>query len=900
MGAQGKDHGGSKSILRVKFYRLTAEGKWDDQGTGLVTVDYVERSENLGLLVFDEDNHDPLLVHCISSDDIYRRQDDTIISWRDSEFSTELALSFQEATGCSYIWDHICGVRRNLLFSTLNNVESGPRLAAEVLPTSGALQSNDDTYHVVSSELRELPQVELSSLHLLLKTVVEGVEGGVVDQMRVTELILKDQYFFPKLIDLFRISEDLENFDALHMLFKLVKGIILLNNSQIYDKIFRDEFFLDIIGTLEYDPEVPKVQRHRDFLKKHVVFKQAIPIKDAIVSSKIHQTYWIGYLKDVILQRDEAIIANLNAIIHANNAVIVSWLKDDTTFIQELFRQMRSSATPADSKRNLVLFLQEFCNLTKSLQLVQQLRLFRDLVNEGIFDIITNMLQSEDKKLVLTGTDILILFLNQDPNFLRTYVFHQEGNVLLGLLVKGMITDFGEDMHCQFLEIVRCLLDPYTLSGLQRDTIIDVFFEKHLDQLIDVITSSCPSKVAGKSGDSGGNIGTCAFVKPEILLNICDLLCFCVLHHPYRIKCSFLLNNVIEKVLYLTRRRERYLVVAAVRFLRTIISRNPVRQTWQAIQLPVAAPTHNDEFLFHHVIKNNLLKPVVEAFIKNGNRYNLLHSAILELFEYIRKENLKALIIYVVESFWEEISKFGYLSSIQAFKLKYEQSLESAESRNTISFDDSRKRIDDCAVEKEEEDYFNEHSDEEDSTSVRVSRPRCQHTQPVLPNGTGNSHSSSSKLVDYDDDEDDADYNPPPRIKPGTSAEENETENVSNLKQRPLSSLKGNNKELELTKKRRTECTLSSNTTSKVATTHSTHNRSDSPSRKGPGPSPQCSIDSSGDPVEDPGGNESTVSRKISNGVPEAADSRPPNGQDLQSEKAVNSTDANVSEPHSV
>ncbi|KAK1317829.1 hypothetical protein QJS10_CPA05g00247 [Acorus calamus] len=662
---------------RVKFYRLTADGKWDDQGTGLVTVDYVERSENLGLLVFDEDNHDPLLVHRISSDDIYRRQDD---------------------------------------------VESGSCLAAEDLPTSGAPQSNDDTYHVVSSELRELPPVELSSLHLLLKTVVEGVEGGVVDQIRVTELILKDQYFFPKLIDLFRISEDLENLDVLHMLFKLVKGI--------------------------NDPEVPKVQRHRDFLKKHVVFKQAIPIKDAMVSSKIHQTYWIGYLKcrscatdqDVILQRvlDEAIIANFNAIIHANNAVIVSLLKDDTTFIQELFRQMRSSATPADSKRNLVLFLQEFCNLSKSLQLVQQLRLFRDLVNEGIFDIITNMLQSEDQKLVLTGTDILILFLNQDPNFLRTYVIHQEGNVLLGLLVKGMITDFGEDMHCQFLEIIRSLLDPYTLTGLQRDTIIDVFFEKHLDQLIDVITSSCPSKVAGKSGDSGGNIGT-----------------------------------------------------------------------------------------------------FVEAFIKNGNRYNLLHSAVLELFEYIRKENLKALIIYVVDSFWEEISKFGYLSSIQAFKLKYEQSLESAESRNTISVDDSRKRIDDRAVEKEEEDYFNEHS------------------------------SQSGKLVDYDDDEDDADYNPPPRIKPGTSAEENETENVSSLKQRPLSSLKGNNEELELTKKRRTERTLSN-----------------SPSRKGPGPSPRCSIDSSSDPVEDPGGNECTVSRKISNGLPEAVDSRPPNGQDLQSEKA--------------
>jgi hypothetical protein len=33
-------------------------------------------------------------------------------------------------------------------------------------------------------------------------------------------------------------------------------------------------------------------------------------------------------------------------------------------------------------------------------------------------------------------TDILILFLNQDPNLLRSYIVQQEGNSLLGLLVS--------------------------------------------------------------------------------------------------------------------------------------------------------------------------------------------------------------------------------------------------------------------------------------------------------------------------------------------------------------------------------------------------------------------------------------------------------------------------------
>ncbi|XVF28229.1 hypothetical protein REPUB_Repub15cG0011500 [Reevesia pubescens] len=761
MGAQEKYQGNANLMQRVKVYRLNEDGKWDDQGTGHVTVDYLERSEELALFVFDEEDNETLLLHRISPGDIYRKQEDTIISWRDSEYSTELALSFQENTGCSYIWDHICNVQRNMHFSSLNN----------------------ETFFTMNSELRELPAVELSTLPIILKTVTES---GLADQMRLTELILNDQDFFQKLMELFRICEDLENMDSLHMIFKIVKGIILLNSPQVFEKIFGDELIMDIIGSLEYDPDVPQVQHYRDFLKEHVVFKEAIPIKNPMVLSKIHQTYRVGYLKDVILARvlDEATVASLNSIVHSNNAIVISLLKDDSNFIQELFARLRSPTTSTESKKNLVYFLHEFCCLSKSLQMVQQLRLFRDLMNEDIFDIITDALQCQDKKLVLTGTDILILFLNQDPNLLLSYVVRQEGIPLLGLLVKGMITDFGEDMHCQFLEILRSLLDSFTLSGAQRDTIIDIFYEKHLGQLIDVIILSCPSDEAGQSTSKlasyAGEIDSQSSTKPEILSSICELMCFCVVHHPYRIKCNFLLNNVIDKVLLLTRRKEKYLVVAAVRFVRTILSRH-------------------DEHLINHFVKNNLLKPVVDAFVANGNRYNVLNSAVLELFEYIRKENLKLLVKYIVDSFWNQLVKFENLASVHSLKVKYEQCLENSGTKTNVNALDPRKRIDERALEKEEEDYFNEDSDEEDTTSA--SHTQKVQSQPVLSNGVAASYQSSSPrsggLVDYEDDEDDEDYKPPPRKQTETSEEDEGTMESLRLKRK----LTPKEKEPELVKK---------------------------------------------------------------------------------------------------
>ncbi|XP_061349087.1 uncharacterized protein LOC133294448 isoform X2 [Gastrolobium bilobum] len=764
MGAPEKSQANTNSMQRVKVYRLNDDGKWDDQGTGHVTVDYLERSEELGLIVYDEEDNETILLHRISSDDIYRKQEDTIISWRDPEYATELALSFQESSGCSYIWDHICTVQRNMIFSSLNN----------------------ESFHSVNSELRELPAVELSTLPLILKTLVDS---GIADQLRLTELILSDKDFFLKLMEVFRVCEDLENMDGLHMIFKILKGIILLNSPSIFERIFSDELIVDVIGALEYDPEVPCVQHHRKFLKEHVVFKEAIPIKDPIVLSKIHQTYRVGFLKDVVLARvlDEATGANLNSIIHANNAFVLSLLKDDTTFIQELFARLKSPATSQESKKNLVYFLHEFCSLSKSLQMVQQLRLFRDLMNEGIFDIVTDVLQSQDKMLVLTGTDILILFMNQDPNLLRSFVVRQEGITLLGLLVKGMITDFGENMHCQFLEILRSLLDSCTLSGPQRDTIIDIFFDKHLGQLIEVIIASCPSEnivdASGKSLGPGRRVQCRSGTKPEILSNICELLCFCVLHHPYRIKCNFLLNNVIENILLLTRRAERYLVVGAVRFIRTILSRH-------------------DEHLINYFVRNNVLKPIVDAFVANGNRYNLLNSAVLELFEYIRKENLKLLLKYIVDSFWEQLVKFEYLVSINSLKVKYEQCLDSGGTKDAATVMDLRRRIDERALDKEEERYFNEDSDEEDIASA--SAVPCNekgHQQPILSNGVAasNSQLSPRSLVDYDDDEDDEDYKPPPRKQPEASEEDEGTMEYLRLKRK----LPSKDMEPELVKKQK-------------------------------------------------------------------------------------------------
>lgn len=60
-----------------------------------------------------------------------------------------------------------------------------------------------------------------------------------------------------------------------------------------------------------------------------------------------------------------------------------------------------------------------------------------------------------------------------------------------------------------------------------------------------------------------------------------------------------------------------FLLLGALRFMRKIIGLK-------------------EEFYNRYIVNGCLFQPVVEAFGRNGNRYNLLNSAMIELFEFIK------------------------------------------------------------------------------------------------------------------------------------------------------------------------------------------------------------------------------------------------------------------------
>lgn len=144
-------------------------------------------------------------------------------------------------------------------------------------------------------------------------------------------ILLESENYIKKLLELFHMCEDLENIEGLHHLYEIFKNIILLNKNSLFEIMFADDVIMDVIGVLEYDPAQPKPNRHRDYLRTEARFKEVIPIQNEDLLQKIHQTYRVQFIQDVILPTpsvfEENMLSTLTSFVFFNKVEIVSMIQ---------------------------------------------------------------------------------------------------------------------------------------------------------------------------------------------------------------------------------------------------------------------------------------------------------------------------------------------------------------------------------------------------------------------------------------------------------------------------------------------------------------------------------------------------------------------------------------------
>lgn len=183
----------------------------------------------------------------------------------------------------------------------------------------------------------------------------------------------------------------------------------------------------------------------------------------------------------------------------------------------------------------------------------------------------------------------------------------------------------------------------------------------------------------------------------------------------------------------------------------------------------------HDTFYQAILTRHNTFGLILDIVRETMPRDNLLNSACLELFECIRRENIKTLIVHVVEKYREKLLSIVYVDTFINLVNRYEQmqgygadaeftlSARGEESQAPKTQPNGQRWSGVGEMDAAEEAYFNTSDDEEDvSTLLKLyvspyanqlqwqqTNPDTAQDRPALP-----PLPAAKPLVDYPDDDD--------------------------------------------------------------------------------------------------------------------------------------------------
>lgn len=212
------------------------------------------------------------------------------------------------------------------------------------------------------------------------------------------------------------------------------------------------------------DPEFPVHKaNYREFLRDSTRYHQPITIHDPVVQRKIHHTYRLLFLKDVVLARalDDSTFNVLNSSIIFNQIDIITHVQNDVQFLQDIVSLFLSpSSGPSislngdaknrtdlnadsnpeglsngideDRRRRfeVILLIQQLCIMGKNVQLPTRMALFKTLVDRGIVHSVQWALGEPEgtdagQQMIAVGGEVLITLLDHDVNGVREHVVKQ-------------------------------------------------------------------------------------------------------------------------------------------------------------------------------------------------------------------------------------------------------------------------------------------------------------------------------------------------------------------------------------------------------------------------------------------------------------------------------------------
>lgn len=724
--------------------QVGAEGREDREHYVLVV------SENL-------DSDDLLLKARVVKDDVYQRQQDTLVVWTEPD-GTDMALSFQEADGCHEVWEFLTEVQKHFLLSArggategfdMEDADGAGMLGMSAAAAAAGMTTTEDDLIMADGTPFALPDPpRMENLHLIDMTLKDAANRSPQAREKVAEWILREEFIL-KLIPAFQDAEELEQLDALHRLCAIMHTIIMLNDNVLMERMLRDDTFLGVVGMLEYDPEFPKLKAsYREYLTNTARFRQVVPIPDPMILAKIHQTFRLQYLKDVILARtiDDSTFAVLNSLIFYHQADIVMFCTSSEALLSSLFQLFEPDRNESDGKKaEAIIFLQQLCAIGKQVQLPSRIALYRTLTEWGLLIVLEYALTRVESRLRNAAAEMLMSIIEYDASGVRSHILEQvdKKSSLPPLLTKlasilhepegdlGLKTQITESMRILFDSsldgsaggpIVAQTLAAAAASQSQdensRKDDTDRFLNWFYDGEVDVLFSPLKELTAdGKKTSESDAKSAKSEAKLEATEKKYDLASIqkdgkegeIVARHFHIASASksAMLNHLCELLTFVMihhQFRSQYWVISSDIGIQvaTLLFAREKHLRLVALRFFRACLAKGNQFINRHFVKIGLLGAILSVIEGESTRDNLVTSACLEFFEHIRKEPVKPLINHLFEKYESRVRALTQHATIghyfQAMILQWEKSnaeqsiaTNTTMEASTTTFDEAEK-----------------------------------------------------------------------------------------------------------------------------------------------------------------------------------------------------------------
>lgn len=749
-----------------------------------------------------------LLETRIIKDDTYQKQQDTLIVWTEPS-GTDMALSFQEAEGCAAIWEFVQQVQQQLL----------------PLPDDGL---SDDALENIATAFTLNPP-ELGNL----EEVDQNIRAASLSQSgreALAKFLIREEYLL-KLIRLVEEAEDLESLLDLHRLCNIMKALILMNDNAVIEHLVTDNIILGVVGALEYDPDFPTHKaNHRQYLSDESRFKEVVEIKDDNIRRKIRHTWRLQYLKDVVLARilDDPTFGVLNSLIFFNQVEIVQHLQSNGPFLKELFGIFTDDREGDKRKEQAVHFIQQCAAIAKTLQMQNRQTLLINFIQHGLFNVIAYAVKHPNASMRTTGIDILVALLDHDPIMMRGYMLkavHERKVPLTDTLIELLHAETDLGVKNQLADAIKILLDPNPpptdnmnnrpggeyMTRLAKPQLTptqaanEQFAQDHFDRSCRKLFTPLKNLEPRESMDM-------SYQEMTLFGYLIEILTFFVRQHSMRSRPFVSSDALASRIAQLLKAPQKPLKLTALKFFRTCV-------------------TLQDQFYTTQITKSDAFDLILNVVIETMPRDNLLNSACLELFEHVRKEAIKPIILHLGSNFRLKLQEITYVDTFQHVLIKYDQLTNEQQDPDMILFsqDDDTPPINRRqmtgqwalqGMDAEQEAYFNTSDDEDEESSIdiarhapntermRYQRRRIASDMPDMVNGGASP--VQKPLVDYPDEEEDDLMDPKPvgsgpstPKTPGTSDSEREEGKPVGRQLQPSPDLKEDGQHVSLPEKRR-------------------------------------------------------------------------------------------------